>query len=133
MIAMTRHEMREAAFMLTFEQIFAQGTVDELVETAKECDHFEVVPATVELFRGVCEHQEELDEMISSHLKKWTISRISKVALAVLRLALYEMKYCDDIDNDIVISEAVKLTQAYSLKDDVTFVNGILGAISREM
>lgn len=119
--------------MLVFEQIFAGGTVEELVETAKECGHFEVVPKTVELFRGVCEHQEELDKIIEAHLHKWTINRISKVALAVLRLALYEMKYCDETDNDVAISEAVKITQAYSLKDDVSFVNGILGRISKEM
>ncbi|SCH23196.1 N utilization substance protein B homolog [uncultured Ruminococcus sp.] len=117
--------------MLTFERIFTTDSVEEIVDTAKECDSFEINEQAIALFRGVDEHREELDGIIAKHLKNWSIGRISKVSLAVLRIAVYEMKYCDDISDEIAISEAVKIAQTYTLKDDVTFVNGVLASVSR--
>lgn len=126
---MTRHQMREAAFLLTFEQIFSKDTVDDIVETAKECELFEINDQAIELFNGIVTHRDDIDEIITHHLKNWTLARISKVSLAVLRVAIYEMKYCDEILNDIVISEAVIIAQTYTLKDEVNFVNGVLSSI----
>lgn len=128
---MTRHQMREAAFLLTFEKIFQDATPDELIEIVKDTEVFPIDQAVIELFKGVVEQQDELDVIIEKHLKNWNIHRISKVSLATLRVAVYEMMYCDDVDNDVAISEAVILTQSYAMKDDVNFVNGILGSISR--
>lgn len=128
---MTRHQMREAAFLLTFERIFSPDVpADEMVQLAKECDEFELSPQAIKLFEGVDEHRDELDQVIEKYLKNWTIQRISKVSLAVLRLAVYEMKYMDTT-RDIVISEAVKLAQAYTLQDDVAFVNGVLASAAK--
>ena len=125
--------MREAAFLLTFERIFSPDVpVAEIVNVAKECDEFELCDEAVSLFFGVDQHRDELDQIISSYLKKWTLQRISKVSLAVLRLAVYEMKYTNT-NWDIVISEAVKIAQTYTLKDDVSFVNGVLAAASKGM
>lgn len=129
---MTRHQMREVAFILTFEKIFSNETTQQLIETAKECNDFEINQEAICLFENVDQKKDELDEIIKKYLKKWTIDRISKVALAVLRIAVYEMYYVEDINDDIVISEAVKIVQTYTLKDDVTFVNGLLASISRE-
>lgn len=129
---MNRHQMREAAFLLTFEKIFQEdASAEEIVEIAKECEVFPLDETAVALFQGVVDKQPELDAVIEPHLKNWKLNRISKVALAVLRLAVYEIKYCDDVDQDIAISEAVILTQGYAMKDDVNFVNGILGSIAR--
>lgn len=131
---MTRHEMREYAFLLTFERIFNNDSIEVILETARECDVVEVaLDKNVEqLFRGVDDKKDELDARITPHLKNWSIQRISKVSLAVLRLAVYEMIYCDDIDIDIAISEAVKIAQAYTVKEDVSFINGVLSSISKE-
>ena len=129
---MTRHQMREAAFMLIFERSFLNDTVEEIVAAARECDSFPLNEQAVALFRGVDRHREELDRVIERHLKNWTLARISKVSLAVLRLAVYEMEYCDDISDEIAISEAVKIAQIYTLRDDVTFVNGALASVSRD-
>jgi N utilization substance protein B len=129
---MTRHQMRESAFMLVFERIFTNDPIEEMVQAAKECENIEINDQAVALFRGVEEKREELDEIIKKHLKNWTIARISKVSLAVLRVAVYEMKYCDDISDEIAISEAVKIAQTYTLKDDVQFINGVLASVSRD-
>ncbi len=128
---MTRHQIREAVFLLTFEKIFREETPSELIAVVKENEVFEVNAEVERLFCGVVEHQEELDVLIEPYLKNWALQRISKIALAVLRVAVYEIKFCDDVDTDVAISEAVILTQTYAMKDDVNFVNGILGAMAR--
>lgn len=128
---MTRHEMRKSAFMLIFERIFSNDDPKEMVAIAKENDLIAVSSQTERLFYGVEQNKQELDGIIEKRLNKWSIDRISKVSLAVLRLAIYEMKYEDDISDEIAISEAVKIAQIYTVKEDVTFVNGILASISR--
>ena len=78
------------------------------------------------------EKREELDEIIKKYLKNWTIDRISKVSLAVLRIAVYEIFYVEDISDEIAISEAVKIAQTYTLKDDVNFINGVLASVVKD-
>ena len=81
---------------------------------------------------GIVSAKEELDEIISRYLKKgWTLSRISKPSLAILRLAIYEMKYLDNVPQSVSINEAVELAKKYTI-DESKFVNGILGTCSRE-
>ena len=81
---------------------------------------------------GIEDKHEEIDEIIASHLKKgWTLSRISKPSLAILRLAIYEMKYLDNVPQSVSINEAVELAKKYTI-DESKFVNGILGTYSRE-
>jgi N utilization substance protein B len=129
---MTRHQMREAAFMLTFEKLFSDASVDEIVMTAKESDFFELNDSAVALFRGADEKRDELDAIIRKYLKNWTIERISKVSLAVLRIAVYEIFYEKEISDEIAISEAVKIAQTYTLKDDVNFINGVLASVVKD-
>ena len=129
---MTRHQMRESAFMLTFERIFNEDSLDDLIETARECELVEMNDQAIALFKGIDEQKLILDVEIEKHLKKWSINRISKVSLAVLRVAMYEIIFSDDMDIDVVISEAVKIAQDYTLKDDVAFVNGVLSSVSKE-
>ena len=78
------------------------------------------------------ENVESIDTVIEKYSHGWKISRISKVALAVLRLAICEMKYFDDIPVGVSINEAVELCKKYAAKDDSVFVNGILGSASKE-
>ncbi len=124
--------MRQYAFMLTFERIFNEEPIEQLLEMAKECEIIEVTKDVTNLFIGVDHNKEKLDEEISKHLKKWSINRISKVSLAILRVAMYEILFCDDIDIDVAISEAVKIAQIYTMKDDVSFINGVLSSVSKE-
>lgn len=118
--------------MLTFEKLFTDASAEEIITLAEESDLFEMNRAAIALFKGIDEKKEELDQVIEKYLKNWTIERISKVSLAVLRLAVYEIYFADDISDEIAISEAVKITQTYSLKDDVNFVNGVLAAVVKD-
>ena len=124
---MRRTEAREQAFILTFEKNFSEYDVNEILEMAKECRDFseDNDGYVVKAFTGIFENLEELDEIISANLSGWTIGRISKVSLAVLRLAIYEMKYMEEIPVAVSIDEAVS--------DDASFVNGVLGTVARSL
>lgn len=130
---MTRHQMRQNAFLLTFERIFNTDPIEQVLELARECENVELDDQVTALFIGVDEKREELDTEIEKYLKNWTLPRISKVALAVLRIAMYEMLYCGDMDNDVAISEAVKIAQEYTTKDDISFINGVLASAEKAM
>lgn len=126
---MTRHQMRESAFLLVFERLFSADPLQDTLDLARENESVPLNQQVESLLRGVEEHQAELDQLIEQHLHHWKFSRISKVSLAVLRVALYELRYDDDLVDDIVISEAVKIAQDYTSKEDVAFINGLLSAV----
>lgn len=132
---LNRHEMRRAAFLLTFErEFFPDEPVEDMFAQAQDSGLVVFDEAARQMFLGVEEHKAQLDETISRYLKKWTLARISKVSLAVLRLAAYEMIYCkNQVPGDIVISEAVKLAQEYTSKEDVTFINGVLANLQKDL
>ena len=128
---MNRKKEREQAFFLIFESQFGGDTPD-LPELYSES--FETVSDFAKrIYSGVTEKADELDGIISAYSNGWKLSRISKVNIAVLRLAIYEMKYCDDIPNSVTINEAVELTKKYAGKEDSSFVNGVLGAVEKEL
>ena len=105
----SRHQMRENAFILTFEKMFNDDSVEEILNTARECDDIEVTDQVESMFRGVVQNQDAIDSVIEPNLKKWTKDRISRVSLAILRLGVYELMYTTDVDADIIVSECVKL------------------------
>ena len=129
----TRKEARNQAFVLIFEKGINNESVEDILEAAKVCREFleDEDGYTVKAFTGVYDNIEEIDGIISDNLSGWTINRISKVSLAVLRLAIYEIKYMDDIPESVSIDEAVELCKTYSTQDDASFVNGVLGTVVR--
>lgn len=130
---MTRREEREQAFVLLFEKSFDSETeIAELYDFAVENEAITGSEFIKNLVCTVWEKVEEIDAVIEKYAKGWKINRISKVALAVLRLAICEIKYYEDIPVGVSINEAVELCKKYAAKDDSAFVNGILGSVSRE-
>lgn len=83
------------------------------------------------IVEGVCGHADELDGRISAYLRDWSLARVAKVDLAILRLAFYELLYLKDVPETVVISEAVEMAKRYSTDKSGAFVNGVLGALSR--
>ena len=83
------------------------------------------------MFEGVVANAEELDAHIAAHLRGWTIERISKVDLAILRLGAYELML-KEVPAGIAINEAVELENQYSADKAGAFINGVLGSLSRE-
>ncbi len=82
-----------------------------------------------ELFAGVWAHMAELDEVITTHAKNWKISRIAKVDLAILRLAIFELLYREDIPPIVSINEAIDIAKLFSGAESKRFVNGILDKV----
>lgn len=128
---MKRREIRETAFILVFESLFRTDSPDEIIAIAEEIDDIKVAPDAAAEFKGIIEHSGDLDDIISRFSEKRQIERIPKVNLAILKIALYEILYCDKIPMNVAINEAVLLSKKFSLEADVSFVNGVLGAYSR--
>ena len=85
------------------------------------------------LIRGVLEHRDDIDEKIKSHAKNWELHRIATVDRNILRLAIYEMLYREDIPPVVSINEAVDVAKKFSTQDSGKFVNGILDKIKGEV
>ena len=130
---MTRYEEREQSFLLVFEMLFNPEPLMDVVESAQESREIEICEYAIEVANGVGNVQEDIDSLIESHLKKgWSINRISKTSLAIMRVAVYEMLYCENVPNAVAINEAVELAKKYTI-DESKFVNGVLGAISKDL
>lgn len=127
---MNRIKEREQAFFLIFQNQFSAISDDDGISLYSE-NVEEVGEYAKEVYRGVLEHKDELDEIIASFSNGWKLNRIPKVNISILRLAVYEMKYNNDVPDSIAINEAVELAKKYSGKEDSAFINGILGAYSR--
>lgn len=85
-----------------------------------------------EIIRGTIENLEKIDGLIQANTTGWTKDRIAKVDLAILRLALYEILFREDIPGSVAINEAIELAKKYSTDESGGFVNGVLGKIVRE-
>lgn len=128
-----RREERKQAFYLLFEQIFQKDSMDTIIQDAKDARDAEIGKYTRELVRGVEEKLEEIDGYVEPRLKNWKKNRISKVTLTILRIAVYEMLYRDDIPVGVSINEAVELAKEFATPSDGSFVNGVLGSVSKEL
>lgn len=128
---MNRKEEREQAFILIFEKNFRTDSVDDILEDALNAENYKESKFSEDCFRGVYSNLEEIDELIKNNLTGWTVNRISKVALSILRLAIYEIKFIDSIPVGVSINEAVELCKKYATPDDSSYVNGVLGTIAR--
>lgn len=129
---MTRREIRDSAFKLVFEQLLRDDDIQELYDIADEIDEITVNDEVKKIVEGTIAHADELDEIISGYSRSRAISRISKLNLAILRIALYESIYDDNTPMNAAISEAIKLSMTYTYQEDTSFINGVLGAFSRD-
>ncbi len=124
---------REQAFIITFEKLFnPELSVEEIVANASECESVALNAKAANIAKGIDSNLEEIDGIIEGNLRGWSKSRISKVALAVLRLGVYELKIAEkSVPVGVVISEAVNICKDYGSDEDKSFVNGVLGSVSR--
>ncbi len=129
---MTRKQAREEAFILVFEKQFNEDSLENIMELAVEVRDITPDDYINKVFFGVYEHIDELDGIISSNAIGWKIGRISKTSLAILRLAVFEIKYMEDIPQSVSINEAVELCKKYATKEDASFVNGILASVVKQ-
>ena len=130
---MTRKQAREEAVILILEKVFNSDSVEEVLELAAEVRNFEADDYIKSVFFGVYSNLEEIDNIISENSIGWKINRISKTALSVLRLAIFEIKYMEDIPQSVTINEAVELCKTYASKEESAFVNGILSTVAKSL
>lgn len=129
---MTRREAREQAFIVLFEKIFDNdSTLSEIVATAKEAELIKINAFAENILNAVEENSEEIDKIIEENSQDWTLPRLPKVSLAILRLAVAEIKYIDDVPNGVAVNEAVELAKKYGTNEDASFINGILGTVAK--
>ena len=130
----SRYKMREHAFILCFESLFSDADIDELADNAGDARDEFLSDYAINCVKGIKEHQDQIDENIASNLKSgWKLNRISKVSLAIMRVAIYEMMYLEDIPVSVSINEAVELSKKYAAEDDTAFINGVLGAVAKAL
>ena len=131
---MKRTEQREHIFKMIFGLEFNEETemseqmklYFEQLEDAKEKD-LEYIQTKA---GKIAEKTEEIDALINSHTKGWKTSRMNKVDLTILRLAVYEMKWDETVPVGVAINEAVELAKKYSSEEGPAFVNGVLAKLA---
>ncbi|KMY54724.1 antitermination protein NusB [Bacillus sp. FJAT-27231] len=83
--------------------------------------------------KGTFEHQEDIDATIKAHLEKWSFDRLARVDRNILRLAVFEMKYGDDVPEKVAINEAIELAKQFSDEQAGKFINGVLSRIKESL
>lgn len=131
---MTRRQSREQAFILMFEKSFRNDeTMQEIITTAVENDMLKEDEFSFMLTNIAQENIDRIDERITKFSRGWSISRIPRVSLAIMRVAITEMMFVESVPVNVSINEAVELSKIYGEKNDSSFINGILGSISRDL
>jgi len=132
---MSRINARRNAFSLLFQYDFIdiQEVEDKKKIFLKENPDIEEADKKyiLETVDGTMRNLNEIDYIIGEYAKGWTTERMSKVDLAILRLAVYEMNFSDEAPDSVAINEAVELAKKYSSDEAPSFINGILGKISQ--
>lgn len=132
---MGRKQAREGTMKLLFQMSSTNDYSDEARDiylTNFEFDELET-NYIMDAIQTINENLDEIDKNIIAHLEGWSINRLAKVDLAVLRLAIYEIVYRKDIPLEVSINEAIETVKKYSSEDSFKFINGVLGGFVRSI
>lgn len=129
---LTRREVREGAFFILYQTLFGQ-TPQEITEADEEAFGLVKNHETDSIVQGVLAHDEELTGYISKFSTTRAVSRISKVNLVIMKIAIFEMLYNDKVPGAAAINEAVELGKKYAYKQDCGFINGVLNSCLEEI
>ncbi|MBE6822911.1 MAG: transcription antitermination factor NusB [Ruminococcaceae bacterium] len=128
---MKRREAREQAFILIFERSINHYTTDEIIDVAETCSDIRIDEFAERIASGAEKEEEQIDALIQKSIRGWKMNRLSKVSLALLRMAIYEILFEEDIPVSVSINEAIDLAKKYGGADDAPFVNGVLGTVAK--
>ena len=144
---MSRRKGRILAFQGLYSWDMNQAPVEDILkftwlqkDSQEDEEQTKLAPELLEertfaslIISGTVEHIAEIDELITNHLSaNWTLERINKVTLAILRTSIYEMKFQNGSEPKIVIDEAVNIAREYGLEDSYKFINAVLDKIGKE-
>jgi N utilization substance protein B len=126
-----REDIREKTMQLVYQMDITGDFNVEDLSIVEESVKAAAKQQAVDTLTAVQDHHEEIDRIISENLDRWTIDRIAKTDLAILRTAVAEMLYVDSIPVNVSINEAVELAKKYGDEKSYAFINSVLGKISR--
>ena len=131
-MALTRSELREKCMIILYQNDIINknkndGNIDEIIKENLEIDNDFVK----DVVYGVITHFNELDSICNKYMNDWTIDRIDKTGAAILRIAIYELKYTDT-PSIVVINEAIELAKKYSDESVRKMINAVLDKIVKE-
>ncbi len=131
---MGRKKARDNAFKCIYELSFDVNDVSTIIENSYiENENLEDEKEYIEkVVNGVSDNLEKIDGIILSKLKNWTIDRIAKIDLAILRLAIYEILFLDDVPVKVTANEAVELAKNYGSNNSKSFINGVIAKVIEE-
>ena len=146
---MTRSNARELAIHLIYAQNFTGEEPTEVIATRLDKEYYSKLSTVHDVYTdrpskaqmayidnvviGVTNRSDELNEQIKKYSIGWDISRISRLARAIMQLAIFEILYVEDVPTGVAISEAVRIAKLYDGNDTGSFVNGILGTFARSL
>lgn len=140
-MSLTRRDIREKALQSLFQlsanedlskEVAMQKALANNSEDKEELEDIEIPSYLNDLVSGVIEQQQVIDSKINSHLKNWSINRLAKTDLLVMRIAVYEMLFVEDVPNKVALNEALEIIKRYSDEKSSKFVNGILSNMIEE-
>ncbi len=131
---MTRQKQRKIVFQLVYSLNY-QG-IDQkesvLQEFYNQQENAEPIPYIDQTLKGICDHWDAINAMIKPALANWSMKRLSAVCLAVLRVAIYELKFNPEIPDRVAINEAIELAKEFGEEDSGSFVHGVLSAVAKQ-
>ena len=146
---MTRTDARQIAVRICFSEDFLKAPPESVLSDFFEPEHYLSLAEDDEIYRAVpddlqmeyvrklitdiYEHSEEIDALIASFSEKRKLERIPRTALAVMRCAVCEMLYFDEIPASVTINEAVEIAKSFDSPETVSFINGLLGSVNRAL
>jgi N utilization substance protein B len=124
-----RSKARKRAVDVLYEADLRGRDRRELLAERIADGHPPISEHTIRLVEGVAEHAARIDELIDTHASGWSLERLPDVDRAIMRMAVFELLWVDDVPDPVVIDEAVELAKTLSTDDSPAFINGVLGAI----
>lgn len=129
---MNRRTAREKGVQALYQMDVSGAESAEAIETVLEGDESDS-SYLHEIVKGVEQHLDEIDTKIKENLEKWSFDRLAKVDRNILRLAVYEMNYAEDIPAKVAVNEAIELAKYFSDERAGKFINGVLSKINQSM
>jgi N utilization substance protein B len=132
---MNRRQARETAMKLIFQQQFnnelsSEDLLGSLQDSRIDNENYRYLSSVID---GIKENVEKIDDIIVANTKGWALNRLPRIDLSILRVALYEMLFMEDIPIKVSINEAVEMAKRYGTDNSPKFINGILGEINNKI
>ncbi len=125
-------EMNEATAEEALDMVFQEAKGDNEADVMLQDEHA-LRKYARELIVGSEQHKSDIDELLAGYLKDWKMDRLSRVDRQILRIAVYEMAYRDDVPPKVAINEAIELAKHFGVEESGRFVNGVLGQLIKDL